>query len=177
MSDKLKNTHKERLPACWVLIVKPCGVIYKKRRKEYQRVPRAYVLVKPSYEWLLERAKEVSRNTSVLFRELKLRGYNGSYETVKKWVSPLRSNQSKSYVCFKTSPSEQSQVDWENDFVWIADVLTRIHCPEHLSASLMRMISAEFGYHDSEKSDLIDVSQSIKIRTHTWFATFINLIL
>lgn len=95
--------------------------------KEYQRAPSGYILMEPFHDWLLARAKEVNYNVSVLFRELKLKGYMGSYETVKKCVSSLRSTQSKACVRFETLPGEQAQVDWGSALVWIAHVLTRIH--------------------------------------------------
>lgn len=101
--------------------------LQKEQWKAYQRSPRGYVLIEPFHDWTLARAKEVNYNASVLFRELKLKGYTGSYETVKKCVSPLRSIQSKACVRFETPPGEQAQVDWGSDHVWIGQVLTRIH--------------------------------------------------
>lgn len=68
-------------------------------------------------EWLLHRVVEVKYNASILFRELKLRGYQGSYETVKSFVRPLRQFITKVCVRYETEPGEQSQVDWGSDWV------------------------------------------------------------
>ena len=78
-------------------------------------------------EWLLHRVVEVKYNASILFRELKLRGYLGSYETVKSFVRPLRQFKTKACVRYETEPGEQSQVDWGSDWVWLGDTLTKIH--------------------------------------------------
>lgn len=101
--------------------------LQKEQWQEYQRPPSGYVLIEPFHDWVLARAKEVNYNASVLFRELKLKGYDGSYETVKKCVAPLRQRQSKACIRFETPPGEQAQVDWGSAHVWIAQVLTRIH--------------------------------------------------
>lgn len=88
--------------------------LQKEQWKEYQRPVRGDVLIEPFHDWTLARAKEVNYNASVLFRELKLKGYTGSYETVKKCVFPLRSLQNKASVRFETP----------NNLRWIGEVLT-----------------------------------------------------
>jgi transposase len=78
-------------------------------------------------EWLMSRMKEVGYNAIVLFRELKLKGYKGSYETVKRFVYPYREKQSKACVRFETAPGEQSQVDWGSAWVWLGDTEVKVH--------------------------------------------------
>jgi len=52
-------------------------------------------------------------NCSVLLRELRERGYTGSYTILKDYVKPLRlRNQPDLTMRFETKPGEQAQVDW-----------------------------------------------------------------
>ena len=45
-------------------------------------------------EYLRRRAAEVGYSAQVLFQELRRREYRGSYETVKRFVRPLRGRRS-----------------------------------------------------------------------------------
>lgn len=94
----------------------------------YQRDNRDYKsLLEGEQDWLTNRMKEVGYNAIVLFRELKLKGYKGSYETVKRFVYPYREKQSKACVRFETAPGEQSQVDWGSAWVWLGDSQVKVH--------------------------------------------------
>ncbi len=94
----------------------------------YQRDNSDYKsLLEGEQEWLISRMKEVGYNAIVLFRELKLKGYKGSYETVKRFVYPYREKQSKACVQFETAPGEQSQVDWGSAWVWLGDTEVKVH--------------------------------------------------
>lgn len=94
----------------------------------YQRDNSEYKnLLEGEKDWLINRMKEVEYNAIVLFRELKLKGYKGSYETVKRFVYPYREKQSKACVRFETGPGEQSQVDWGSAWVWLGDGQVKVH--------------------------------------------------
>ncbi len=86
----------------------------------YQRDNSDYKsLLEGHHHWLINRMEEVGYNAIVLWRELKLKGYKGSYETVKRFVYPYREKQLKACVRFETAPGEQSQVDWGSDLATI----------------------------------------------------------
>ena len=56
---------------------------------------------------------ESAENCIVLLRELKQRGYDGSYSILKHYVKPFRlRNQCNATMRFETEPGEQAQVDW-----------------------------------------------------------------
>lgn len=82
----------------------------------YQRRTKADTLLAPYAEWLHRRAPEVRYSARILHQELKSRrGYRGSYETVKRFVAPLRElagNEAVTQTRFETAPGHQSQVDW-----------------------------------------------------------------
>jgi transposase len=82
----------------------------------YQRRAQAETLLAPQAEWLRRRASQVRYSARILYQELKAqRGYQGSYETVKRFVAPLRelaSSDALTQTRFETAPGHQSQVDW-----------------------------------------------------------------
>ncbi len=70
----------------------------------------------PHGEWLRRRAPEVRYSARILYQELKAQqGYGGSYETVKRFVAPLRElsdSEALTQRRFETAPGQQSQIDW-----------------------------------------------------------------
>jgi len=63
------------------------------------------------------RAEQVSYSAKILYQELRRDyGYRGSYETVKRFVAPLREQAAAAAdLCqrrFETAPGQQSQIDW-----------------------------------------------------------------
>lgn len=67
-------------------------------------------------EFVRDRAPQVGYSARILYQELRARrGYTGSYETVKRYVAPLREVQlqaERALVRFETPPGQQSQIDW-----------------------------------------------------------------
>ncbi len=77
----------------------------------------------PYRAWLTQRAPEVDYNASVLYRELRERGFTGSVIIVRRAVVPLRQTAApKATVRFETAPGAQAQVDFGQVRVWIDDV-------------------------------------------------------
>lgn len=77
------------------------------------------------------RLKEVPEITvKRILREIKEKGYTGSYTILKAFVRPLREEKDKEAVIrFETTPGEQSQVDWSY-FGTIEDygIRRRLYC-------------------------------------------------
>ena len=133
----------------------------------YQRDNSDYKsLLKEEQEWLIIRMKEVGYNAIVLFRELKLKGYKGSYETVKRFVCPYREKQSKACVRFETAPGEQSQVDWGNTWVWLGDSEVKVHF-FGLVLGYSRRLYAR-GYVNERFASLVDGHE----KAFRWFGGF-----
>lgn len=82
----------------------------------YRRQPTADTVLSPHHAWLVQRAPAVGYSARILYQELKSQqGYSGSYETVKRFVAPLRElegQDSLTQMRFETAPGDQSQVDW-----------------------------------------------------------------
>ena len=72
-------------------------------------------------EYLRRRASAVDYSAQVLFQELQRREYRGSYETVNRFVRPLREARLHAAVTrtrFETPPGLQSQIDWGQARIW-----------------------------------------------------------
>ena len=84
--------------------------------RPYRRVERADTLLLEHARYLEHRAPLVQYSGRILFQELRqARGYRGSYETVRRFVRPLRAAEQaaeRATVRFETPPGQQSQIDW-----------------------------------------------------------------
>jgi transposase len=81
----------------------------------YRRPARTDTLLVEHAEFLRERAPEVRYSAQVLYQELQGRGFGGGYDTVRRFVQPLRMAEAlaeRATVRFETPPGQQSQIDW-----------------------------------------------------------------
>lgn len=81
----------------------------------YQRPSAAETLLTPHAEYLRAQAPKVRYSAQILFQELRQQGYRGSYNTVKRFVRPLRTARllaDGTVTRFETPPGVQSQIDW-----------------------------------------------------------------
>jgi len=86
------------------------------RWQAYRRVERADTLLAQHSDFLRQRAPQVRHSARILFQEVvRQHGYAGSYDTVKRFVRPLRAEQALDDITqrrFETPPGAQSQIDW-----------------------------------------------------------------
>lgn len=76
-------------------------------------MPRRESLLEQFKPYIQTRLSDGLENCVVLLRELKQRGYAGSYTILKDYLKPFRQrNQFQATVRFETEPGEQAQVDW-----------------------------------------------------------------
>ena len=94
----------------------------------YRRTSVKEPLLGSFQEWIGHRAPEVEYNGRALFRELKEKGYQGKYDTVRKYLAPLRpaTGNRQMTVRFETLPGQQAQVDWGSSQVWFGEERVRI---------------------------------------------------
>ncbi len=92
------------------------GILQGAAWRPYARAGRADTLLTEHTTYLQSRAPQVQYSARILFQELRQsRGYRGSYETVKRFVRPLREVEQaaeRATVRFETPPGQQSQIDW-----------------------------------------------------------------
>ena len=93
--------------------------------RPYRRAAKTDTRLAEHARYLYARAPAVNYSARVLFQELRAeRGYTGSYETVKRFVRPLRRLQTQAegtLTRFETPPGQQSQVDWGQSRVRFRD--------------------------------------------------------
>ncbi len=94
-----------------------------------QRRERRENVITPYAELIQGRFPEVGYNASVLDRELRAAGYEGSYPTVQRFVRPLRAaaQPEQATMRFETKPGEQAQVDWGMINVWVGETRIKVH--------------------------------------------------
>jgi len=84
--------------------------------RPYRRLVKAETLLAPHEGWLRERAPKVQYSARILYQELRAgHAFRGSYETVKRFVAPLRElaeSDTLTQTRFETAPGQQSQIDW-----------------------------------------------------------------
>src|SRR5262245_12039118 len=85
-------------------------------RQPSRRAERTDTLLAAHAVYLRGRAPAVQYSARILFQELRReRQYRGSYETVKRFVRPLRAVEQaaeRASARFETPPGQQSQIDW-----------------------------------------------------------------
>lgn len=82
----------------------------------YHRAAVAETRLTARADFVRARAPQVQYSARILYQELRAsRGYTGSYETVKRFVAPLREvslQADRALLRFETPPGHQSQIDW-----------------------------------------------------------------
>ncbi len=86
-------------------------------------------MLTPYEELIQKRFPEVGYNASVLYRELRGAGYEGSYPTLQRFVRTSRAaaQPEQGTVRYETGPGEQAQVDWGMIGVWIGERRIKVH--------------------------------------------------
>jgi transposase len=79
----------------------------------YDRSKRSISILAPFVRLILDWLSQDDYRASWVFERLKQIGYAGSYETVKKFIRPIKEQQARiAYARFETMPGLQAQVDW-----------------------------------------------------------------
>ncbi len=113
----------------------------------YHRPARPETLLTPHAEYLRERAEQVDYSAQILFQELRQRGYQGSYETVKLFVRPLRAMR---------LAAERALIRFETPFVLTLGFSRRSYYQPCLNEALPQFLDAHerafeyFGGHTRE---------------------------
>jgi len=84
-----------------------------RRFPAYDRNKRGISILAPFMRLILDWLSQDDYRASWVFERLKPIGYAGSYETVKKFIRPIKEQQARiAYARFETIPGLQAQVDW-----------------------------------------------------------------
>ena len=84
-----------------------------RRFPAYDRSKRGIPILAPFVRLIVDWLSQDDYRASWVFERLKQIGYAGSYETVKKFIRPIKEQQARiAYARFETMPGLQAQVDW-----------------------------------------------------------------
>lgn len=125
---KLKETKKSIARAVGLSVQTVRKVLGQKEPQAHSREKRESELFGPHRDYVLERLAVVGYCAQAIFEELQIRGYRGSYQTVKRFVSPLRKEaEIEATVRFETPPGRQGQADWGQCWTIIAGKRVKVH--------------------------------------------------
>jgi len=94
----------------------------------YARASQKETKLAPYADWAQQRFHEVEGNATLLYQELKERGYTGGYGMLKVFVHPLREDlHKKATVRFETPPGQQAQVDFGSKTILVGGKPQRVH--------------------------------------------------
>jgi transposase len=125
---KLKEAKKSIARAVGLSVQTVRKVLRQDVPRPYTREPSAEGILVPFKEYILRRVAAVGYCAQSIFEELKVRGYRGGYDTVRRFVSPLRKEAHfEATVRFETPPGRQGQADWGQCWTTIGGKSTKVH--------------------------------------------------
>lgn len=125
---KLQETKKSIARAVGLSVQTVRKILRQKEPQAYSREKQDSELLGPYQEYILQRLAAVGYCAQAIFEELQIRGYRGSYQTVKRFVSPLRKEaEIEATVRFETPPGRQGQADWGQCWTIIAGKRVKVH--------------------------------------------------
>jgi transposase len=125
---KLRETKKSIARAVGLSIQTVRKILSQASPRPYARQPAAGGLLKPFREYVLQRVAAVGYCAQAVFEELQVRGYTGGYDTVRRFVGPLRQEVDiEATVRFETPPGVQGQADWGQCWTIVAGKRTKVH--------------------------------------------------
>jgi transposase len=82
----------------------------------------------PWADYIRQRLAAVGYCAQAILEELRERGYMGGYDTVKRFVRPLRAEAMiQATMRFETLPGRQGQADWGQCWTWIGGKRVQVH--------------------------------------------------
>jgi transposase len=125
---KLKETKKSIARAVGLSIQTVRKILRQVSPQPYTRKPVEGGLLEPYREYILQRVAAVGYCGQAVFEELRVRGYRGGYDTVRRFVSPLRKEAAiEATMRFETPPGRQGQADWGQCWTIIGGKRTKVH--------------------------------------------------
>lgn len=96
--------------------------------KKYQRQKKVKTLLTGHQDYIKKRLEAVGYCAQSIYEELKERGYSGSYDTVKRFIRPLRNEALQEPTPrFETPPGKQGQVDWGQCWTTLRGKRSKVH--------------------------------------------------
>ena len=125
---KLKESKKSIARTTGVSVQTVRKILKQNKPKPYRRKKQKANILSAYHDYIHQRLPAIGYCAQSIYEELQQRGYNGSYDTVKIYVRPLRKEAvTKATVRFETPPGKQGQVDWGQCWTLVAGKRIKIH--------------------------------------------------
>jgi transposase len=125
---KLKESKKSIARTLQIDIKTVRKILRQKQPRSYSREKQESLILKPHKSYILKRLAAVGYCARSIYEELQVMGYLGSYDVVKRFVSPLRKEaEIEATVRFETPPGRQGQADWGQCWTIVAGKRTKVH--------------------------------------------------
>ena len=125
---KLKESKKSIARALQLDIKTVRKILRQKQPESYSREKQESLILKPHKGYILKRLAAVGYCAQAIYEELRVMGYRGSYDVVKRFVSPLRQEaEIEATVRFETPPGRQGQADWGQCWTIIGGRRVKVH--------------------------------------------------
>jgi transposase len=125
---KLKETKKAIARALQLDVKTVRRILRQKQPQAYVRERQESKVLKPFVDYILQRLAAVGYCAQAIYEEIRVRGYTGSYDVVKRFISPLRKEVDiEATVRFETPPGRQGQADWGQCWTTIAGRSAKVH--------------------------------------------------
>ncbi len=103
-------------------------ILRQKEPAPYKRSNKTEGLVAPWQDFIRERLISVGYCAQSLYEELTGMGYRGGYDTVRRFIKPLREEAAiEATVRFETPPGRQGQADWGQCWTYLAGKRSKVH--------------------------------------------------
>jgi len=125
---KLKEAKKSIARSLGLSVQTVRRVLRQKDVPDYHRDSGGQTILTPFEDLIRRRLPSVGYCAQAIFEEIREKGYEGGYDTVKVFVRPLREEaESKATVRFETPPGKQAQVDWGHCWTHLARKPIKVH--------------------------------------------------
>ena len=145
---RLKEPKKSIARALGLSVQTVRKILKQDKPKPYIRTRKREGILSPFEDYIRQRLPAVGYCAQAIYEEVVDRGYEGSYDTVKRFVRPLRKKaHTEATVRFETPPGKQGQVDWGQQWTVIARKRSRVHLFA-MTLGYSRRIFAEGTYEE-----------------------------
>jgi transposase len=125
---KLKETKKAIARTLGLSILTVRKILRQQAPQPYRRAKSQSALLAPHKAYILQRLAAVGYCARAIYEELQVRGYQGGYDVVKRFVSPLRKEATiEATMRFETPPGRQGQADWGQCWTMIGGKRTKVY--------------------------------------------------
>ena len=103
-------------------------ILSQPKPQKYQRQEKKETLLTSHEDFIRKRLEAVGYCAQSIFEELRERGYCGGYDTVRRFIKPLREEAfAEPTPRFETPPGKQGQADWGQCWTTLGGKRSRVH--------------------------------------------------